>query len=112
MDIQMHPFAINASDWSRAVQADVDFVLKANNFNFKNSHWEPVIEPWNFSIKASQDATDKSTSVTVLSKELLQLNVTHTFLESLLAISETLSETKVTPQTYVLVNSISNLFSL
>lgn len=95
MDIQLYPFVINASDWSRALQAKVDFVLKANNFNFKNSHLEPVIEPWNFGIKASQDSTDKSTSVTVFSKEILQLNVTHTFLESLLAISETLNETKV-----------------
>lgn len=109
MDIHISPFIINASDWSRAIQADVDFELKANNFNFKNSHWEPVIEPWNFGIKASQDPMDKSTHVTVLSKELLQLNVTHTFLESLLAVSETLSETKVTLQTYI-VQFITNCF--
>lgn len=95
MDVQINPFAIKASDWSRAVQANVDFVLKANSFNFKNSHWEPVLEPWNFCIKVSQDATDKSTNVALQSSDLLYLNVTHAFLESLLALSQTLSETKV-----------------
>lgn len=99
MDIQVNPFAVKASDWSRAVQANVDFVLKANSFNFKNSHWEPVLEPWNFCIKVSQDATDKSTNVAFQSSELLYLNVTHAFLESLLTISQTLSETKPLAQT-------------
>jgi vacuolar protein sorting-associated protein 13A/C len=95
MDIQINSFAISASDWSRAIQADVDFVLKANNFNFKNSHWEPIIEPWNFCIKVAQDATDKSTNVAFQSKDLLNVNITHTYLESLLGLSDTLSKTKV-----------------
>lgn len=91
----MNPFAIGASDWSRALHANVDFVLKANNFNFKNSHWEPILEPWNFCIKASQDSTDRSMNVVLASKDLLYANVTHAFLESLLTVSATLSETKV-----------------
>lgn len=95
MDIQINPFAISASDWSRALQADVDFVIKANNFNFKNSHWEPILEPWNFCIKVAQDATDKSTNVAFQSKDLLNLNITHTYLESLLRLQDTLSKTKV-----------------
>ena len=95
LDVQINPFAINAADWSRAVQADVDFMLKINNFNFKNSHWEPVLEPWKFCIKANQDATDKSTTVSLQSNDLMYMNVTHAFLESLFAISQTLSETKV-----------------
>ncbi|OAD04505.1 hypothetical protein MUCCIDRAFT_141025 [Mucor lusitanicus CBS 277.49] len=99
VDVQINPFAIAASDWTRALKADVDFLLKANNFNFKNSHWEPIIEPWSFCIKVSQDATDKSTSVALESKDLLYLNITHTFLESLMAVSETLSQTKPLAQT-------------
>ncbi|KAI8075646.1 hypothetical protein BDF21DRAFT_495147 [Thamnidium elegans] len=99
IDIQVNPFAIGASDWSRALYASVDFVLKANNFNFKNSHWEPILEPWNFCIKASQDATDRSMNVALESKDLLYVNVTHAFLESLLTVSATLSETKPLAQT-------------
>lgn len=95
VDVQINPFTVSASDWTRALQADVDFLLKANNFNFKNSHWEPIIEPWNFCIKVSQDATDKSTNVALQSMDLLYLNITHTFLESLMTVSDTLSQTKV-----------------
>lgn len=91
----MNPFAIGASDWSRALHASVDFVLKANNFNFKNSHWEPILEPWNFCIRASQDSTDRSMNIALESKDLLFVNVTHAFLQSLLTVSATLSETKV-----------------
>ncbi|RCI01716.1 hypothetical protein CU098_002960, partial [Rhizopus stolonifer] len=58
VDVNVNPFTVNASDWSRAMMANVDFYLKANNFNFKNSHWEPIIEPWNLCIKVSQDSTD------------------------------------------------------
>lgn len=95
IDIQINPFAITASDWTRALHADVDFVLQANNFNFKNSHWEPIIEPWSFCIKVAQDATDKSTQVSLQSKDLLYMNITHVFLESLLTVSATLSESRV-----------------
>ncbi|KAI8639786.1 hypothetical protein BD408DRAFT_476983 [Parasitella parasitica] len=99
VDVQINPFTITASDWTRSLNADVDFLLKANNFNFKNSHWEPIIEPWGFCIKVSQDAADKSTHVALQSKDLLYLNITHTFLESLLSVSETLSQTKPLAQT-------------
>lgn len=95
VDVHINPFTLTASDWTRALQADVDFLLKANNFNFKNSHWEPIIEPWNFCIKVSQDATDKSTNIALQSKELLYLDITHTFLESLMAVSETFSQAEV-----------------
>ncbi|CEP17102.1 hypothetical protein [Parasitella parasitica] len=99
VDVQINPFTITASDWTRSLKADVDFLLKANNFNFKNSHWEPIIEPWGFCIKVSQDASDKSTNVALQSKDLLYLNITHTFLESLMSVSETLSQTKPLAQT-------------
>ncbi|GAA5798753.1 hypothetical protein HPULCUR_004159 [Helicostylum pulchrum] len=99
IDIQVNPFAIGASDWSRALHASVDFVLKANNFNFKNSHWEPILEPWNFCIRASQDSTDRSMNIALESKDLLFVNVTHAFLQSLLTVSATLSETKPLAQT-------------
>lgn len=95
IDIQVKPFTVGATDWSRALHANVDFEIKANNFNFKNSHWEPILEPWKFCIKASQDATDQSSHVSLESEESLFVNITHAFLESLLTISATLSETKV-----------------
>lgn len=99
MDVHINPFSIHASDWSRAAQADVEFSLKVNYFNFKNSHWEPIVEPWSFGIAMSQDSTDKSTNISVQAKELLFVNLSHTFVESLLSISDTLSERKLLAQT-------------
>ncbi|RCH94872.1 hypothetical protein CU097_000818, partial [Rhizopus azygosporus] len=94
IDIQMPPFQITASDWTRALHAEVDFTMAAKNFNFKNSHWEPLLEPWKFSIKASQSPIDKSMTVSLNSEELMYLNVTHAFIETTLAISQTLSEVR------------------
>ncbi|KAI8968041.1 hypothetical protein BDF20DRAFT_917267 [Mycotypha africana] len=94
IDAQIHPFVLRASDWSRAVEADVDFHIKVDSFNFKNSHWEPVIEPWSFCIKVSQDATNKSTYVNITSQELLLFTITHSFVSSCLSISQTLNDLK------------------
>ena len=38
------------SDWSSKFQAELGVTLFANYFNIKNSHWEPLIELWQFSI--------------------------------------------------------------
>ncbi|KAF7728851.1 hypothetical protein EC973_005477 [Apophysomyces ossiformis] len=75
-----------------SLTADVQFLLSVNNYNFLNSHWEPIIEPWRFGVNVSQNPADKSMNITVESGEQLYVNVTHTFLESLLSISETLKE--------------------
>ncbi|KAI9475459.1 MAG: hypothetical protein EXX96DRAFT_266961 [Benjaminiella poitrasii] len=99
MDIQVNPFIISASDWSESLEANVNFEFKANNFNFKNSHWEPIIEPWQFGIRVSKDSVDQSTNVAFESKEPLYANLTHNFIESALTISETLSQTKPLAQT-------------
>ncbi|KAG0748282.1 hypothetical protein G6F57_007048 [Rhizopus arrhizus] len=94
IDIQINPFQINASDWTRAVKADVDFALEIKAFNFKNSHWEPLLEPWSFCIKATQNPTDQSTHVVLDAKDMIYFNVTHAFIESALAISQSHSEIK------------------
>ncbi|KAG1472355.1 hypothetical protein G6F56_001588 [Rhizopus delemar] len=94
IDLQVNPFQIHASDWTRALKADADFSLAMKSFNFKNSHWEPLLEPWSFSVKITQSPTDKSMHIILNSQDLIYLNVTHTFIESSLMISQTLSEIK------------------
>lgn len=71
------------------------FTFAASSFNFRNSHWEPVIEPWGFGIKAAQDPATKAMSVKIESKESLNLDVTHNFLETLLSISDTMVQAQV-----------------
>ncbi|KAG1472650.1 hypothetical protein G6F56_001412 [Rhizopus delemar] len=94
IDFYLEPFELMASDWSKSVEAHVDCCLGIKNFNFKNSHWEPLLEPWKFAINASQDPTDKNTRLSLDSKDFIYLNLTHTFIESALVISQTLSEIK------------------
>ncbi|KAI9491569.1 hypothetical protein BDB00DRAFT_766791 [Zychaea mexicana] len=92
IDAMLQPFTVNASDWSSALSADVFFNMSASSFNFRNSHWEPVIEPYGFGIKVSQDAATKSMQIGVESNEFLNLNITHAFLETMMAVSGSMFE--------------------
>lgn len=74
------------------------FTFAASSFNFRNSHWEPVIEPWGFGIKAAQDPATKAMSVKIESKDSLNLDITHNFLETLLSISDTMVQAQVGSQ--------------
>lgn len=71
------------------------FTFAASSFNFRNSHWEPVIEPWGFGIKATQDPVTKAMSVNIESKDSLNVDITHHFLETLLSISDTMVQAQV-----------------
>lgn len=95
IDASVEPFSINVADWSRALSVDVGFNLQASNFNFRNSHWEPIIEPWKFSIKVSQDPATKALAINVKSTELLNVNLTHAFLETMLSVSNTMIQAQV-----------------
>lgn len=60
---------MNAADWSREVsgifllvylanplrklRANVDLEASITYWNLLNSHWEPLIDPWEFSVRAS-----------------------------------------------------------
>ncbi|KAI9279983.1 hypothetical protein BY458DRAFT_470198 [Sporodiniella umbellata] len=94
IDFYVEPFQVIASDWSKSLEANTDLCLGMKSFNFKNSHWEPFLEPWKFNISTSPDSADKNTRIMLGSKDLIYLNITHSFVESALAISQTLSEIK------------------
>ncbi|KAI8340848.1 hypothetical protein BC941DRAFT_227149 [Chlamydoabsidia padenii] len=98
MDLIVKPFTVSVSDWSRALVANVKISTRFNYFNFKNSYWEPLIEPYNFEINASQEPTNKSLDIGVTSSETLNVNLTHTFLETVLSISSTLSDIQPLPE--------------
>ena len=129
IDAQLHPFTVNASDWSSAVSladqyciyvanisnikqlaADVFFNIAASTFNFRNSHWEPVIEPWGFGIKVAQDPATKTMNLGVESKECLNIDVTHSFLETWFTVSGSMFEEQVS--TVVILVYTANMLSL
>ncbi|KAL0077823.1 hypothetical protein F4703DRAFT_1910666 [Phycomyces blakesleeanus] len=97
IDWTLQPFTINAKDWSRSLEVNVDFSMYANNFNFKISHWEPILEPWEFTVKVNKDAAIGAMHIGMSSEAPLNINITHAFLESALSVSETLSEIQPLP---------------
>lgn len=58
-----------------------------NNFNFKTSHWEPLIEPYTFELDATRATNVQSLDIGLSSNETLNMNLTHTFLDTLMAVS-------------------------
>ncbi|CAO3643748.1 unnamed protein product [Cunninghamella blakesleeana] len=91
LNLTMEPFDVKASDWSRSPVANLSMNIYINYFNFKNSHWEPLIEPYNFGIQVVQDSNTKSLDISLESIETLNFNLTHTFIQTAMTISSTLS---------------------
>ncbi|CAO3651068.1 unnamed protein product [Cunninghamella blakesleeana] len=86
VDMTLKPFKVNVSDWSKSFSANVAFSAYVNYFNIKNSHWEPLVEPWQFKLNLSKkDNTDDPFKINITSNTDLNINFTHTFLESTIA---------------------------
>ncbi|KAI7863890.1 hypothetical protein BDF14DRAFT_1998124 [Spinellus fusiger] len=94
----VQPFTVDAKDWTRALVVGVHFDMYSNNYNFKNSHWEPVLEPWVFDIKVSQDSALGTLAIEMNSEAPFYLNITHSFLESILTLSDTLTNIQPLPE--------------
>ena len=85
--------------------------LAANFFNLKNSHWEPLVEPWSLHMESST-GTEGHSSTVISSSRPLELVVSHAFMEALLQISSAMtlranrepSATRVVALPYLIVN--------
>lgn len=84
VDMNLKPFNVEVANWSKNLSAAVEFQAYINYFNIKNSHWEPLLEPWNFKIELYRNPLNKQEPLTIklVSSSILNFNITHTFLES------------------------------
>ncbi|KAJ3031870.1 UNVERIFIED_CONTAM: hypothetical protein HDU68_011629 [Siphonaria sp. JEL0065] len=87
LQLPMYDFVIDklffeVSDWSTALRVDTGLKLHVNNFNVKNSHWEPLVEGFEFYLNVSRE--DERTSVDIYGPKKLELNISHVFVESTL----------------------------
>ncbi|KAI8968414.1 hypothetical protein BDF20DRAFT_896210, partial [Mycotypha africana] len=84
IDMNLQPFNVEIANWSRDLSLSVEFQTYINYFNLKNSHWEPILEPWNFKLDLARDAMNKSEplNVKLSSSSILNLNISQSFLES------------------------------
>ncbi|KAG5731737.1 Vacuolar protein sorting-associated protein 13 [Termitomyces sp. T112] len=80
LHMQMKPFIIGAKEWSGELQATTTMAIHVTYWNLANSHWEPLIDPWAFTIGISKDATS-GTSITLSARERLDVNLSATFAE-------------------------------
>jgi len=85
IDMNLERFSIKASDWSKSLLVDVEFQSYANFFNVKNSHWEPLIEPWRFNLKLARRSNNDALNMQIFSRKMLEINLTHTFTETMLS---------------------------
>lgn len=88
--LQTPAFICKAKDWSGDLTANVVFKPSINYYNLKNSHWEPLLDPWEFGISAKTKAYpngSKNTKVSLYSDRRLEWNMTAAFIE--LAITST-----------------------
>ncbi|KAI9208535.1 uncharacterized protein BJ171DRAFT_419574 [Polychytrium aggregatum] len=71
-------------DWSSMPRLDAGLLLKVNYFNLKNSHWEPLVEPWQCSLHVMHPES-KHLSVEFVSRKKLDVNISHVFCETVMS---------------------------
>ncbi|KAG8691548.1 hypothetical protein FRC11_001538 [Ceratobasidium sp. 423] len=81
LHLKTKPFEVLVSDWSGELKATTTFGTSINYWNLVNSHWEPLIDPWTFSLSAVKEETEGTLTATLGSKERLDLNLTSAFVE-------------------------------
>ncbi|KAJ1666119.1 Vacuolar protein sorting-associated protein 13 [Coemansia sp. RSA 1646] len=83
-------FHVDVTDWSLNMQVLTDIKLQASYFNRRNSHWEPFIEPWGFSLNMTtgsvDSAGDRSQRIDINSTDRLLVNASHAFIEETLSL--------------------------
>ncbi|RUS21382.1 hypothetical protein BC937DRAFT_92871, partial [Endogone sp. FLAS-F59071] len=123
IDMSANQFNVDVSDWSSEVyvllpmynitnilvctlshnisefkhwQLHVDTKISTyiNFFNIKNSHWEPLLEPWQFNVKVSRNSVSEGIAVDLSSRTRLEINITHSFIETALSILDTFDRQK------------------
>ncbi|CAI2166885.1 9593_t:CDS:10 [Funneliformis geosporum] len=84
IDASANEFSVNVADWSSQISVDANVSTYINYFNLTNSHWEPLVEPWSYSLHASKNLNPESMVIDLSSQKRLEINITHIFLETML----------------------------
>ncbi|GAA5849449.1 hypothetical protein JCM5353_001982 [Sporobolomyces roseus] len=87
LDVKAGKFVAKAKDWSTDLDASVMIKPLINYFNLKVSHWEPLVDPWEFVVNVSRSVSTGLLSIGISSKKRLELNLTASFIEIALTTS-------------------------
>ncbi|KAG1854133.1 hypothetical protein C8R48DRAFT_571621, partial [Suillus tomentosus] len=50
LHLKIKPFIVGARDWSGDLHATATLATQISYWNLSNSHWEPLIDPWAFTL--------------------------------------------------------------
>ncbi|KAG2023495.1 hypothetical protein CC2G_001143 [Coprinopsis cinerea AmutBmut pab1-1] len=92
LHLKVKPFIVGAKDWSGALHATTTLATQITYWNLTNSHWEPLIDPWTFTIRVSKDSPTGSMNVSLSASEKLDINLSTTFVELALTTVNTWSK--------------------
>ncbi|KWU46731.1 hypothetical protein RHOSPDRAFT_14825 [Rhodotorula sp. JG-1b] len=81
LDLKAGKFTAKATDWSSDLDASVMIKPFINYFNLKVSHWEPLMDPWEFAVHVTRSVQTGLLSVDISSKKRLELNIASSFIE-------------------------------
>ncbi|KAL7754164.1 Vacuolar protein sorting-associated protein 13 [Sorochytrium milnesiophthora] len=84
IDMSVGEADISISDWSTGLRVSAPLSLAINYYNVRNSHWEPLVEPWQTQINYRQSASSSTAFIEMMSRKLLNINATQVFLDTLL----------------------------
>ncbi|KAF9435541.1 hypothetical protein BGZ76_006083 [Entomortierella beljakovae] len=92
LDVKLDRFDLEVKDWTSEMKVDTSLRPSINYFNVRNSHWEPLLEPWQFVIHVSKIIQPPNMIIDVFSKQDLNINLTHTFIETALQVMTTIQK--------------------
>ncbi|KAH7104413.1 vacuolar protein sorting-associated protein vps13 [Auriculariales sp. MPI-PUGE-AT-0066] len=92
LDLKTKQFQAKAKDWSGELSAAIAISTDIKYYNFTNSYWEPFMEQWPFVVSVTKGSPNGAMTVTLSSKERLELNICATAVELALAAVNSLTK--------------------
>jgi len=94
LDGKIDEFTLSLQNWSTSLIAQTTLPIELNFFNIKSSHWEPIIEPWKFSVNIYRKNANSEFNCDLTTKDKLNINICHDTINSLLNTYSNLSNQK------------------
>ncbi|EEB06191.1 vacuolar protein sorting-associated protein 13a [Schizosaccharomyces japonicus yFS275] len=84
LNLNINSFVIEFSDWSSEFNVNTNLASYVSFYNFANSHWEPLLEPWKVTLHVARSQAYDKTIFTIISRKTLEVVLTPQLLETLL----------------------------
>ncbi|KAF9241379.1 vacuolar protein sorting-associated protein 13 [Melanogaster broomeanus] len=81
LQFNVKPFVVIAKDWSSGLQSSALLETQISYWNLTNSHWEPLIDPWSFTLSLTKEELSSGPKLSLSARERLDLNLSTTFAE-------------------------------